>query len=313
MKSKTLILLVVAGVCGLVASYMTSRFLASQNEKVQVLVAKSKLGAGTFFKNPEDQFDLEERLKTDSPRNAIMSMDGLKDQILMKSLEKGEVLVTDYVKNKSEVGLEVVLPAGKRAVAVRTTQESVAGGFVMPGSHVDIIHTMRRGEREPDSRVVLQNILVRAVDLIERRPDDRSGVVPSTVTLEVTPEEALVLARVKDIGSITLSLRGLGDGALVNVEPPKPVELPKPVVVAEANPGPRKPETKTVIIYNGSSWVRAIHAVQDGEVKTTVDRSGPGEVPPQTPPPPPSVPVTPPKETGGTPAKERAGTPPQAG
>jgi Flp pilus assembly protein CpaB len=317
MKSKTLILLVVAGVCGLVASYMTSRFLASQNEKVQVLVAKGKLGAGSFFKNPEEQFDLEERLKTDVPRNAVTSTEGLKDQILMKTLEKGEVLVTDYVKNKSEVGLEVVLPSGKRAVAVRTTAEAVAGGFVLPGSHVDVIHTVRRGDREPDSKVVLQNILVRATDLSDRRPDDRAGVVPATVTLEVTPEEALVLARVKDVGSITLSLRPLGDGELVETELPKPPEPPKspelpkpdPAVVAEVKPPePPKPEVKTMLIYNSGQLTRATFSVQDGEVKTSVDRSQLVDVPPPPPPPPPAVaPSSPtaPREAGAAPAQTK--------
>ena len=51
MKSKTLILLVVAIVCGLAASYMTSQLLAERNntgpeqteEKIQILVAKKNL------------------------------------------------------------------------------------------------------------------------------------------------------------------------------------------------------------------------------------------------------------------------------
>jgi pilus assembly protein CpaB len=314
MKSKTLILLVVAGVCGLVASYMTSRFLASQNEKVPVLVAKTKLGAGSFFKNPEEQFELEERAKTDAPRNAITSTEGLRDQILMKSLEKGEVLVTDYVKNKSEVGLEVVLPPGKRAVAVRTTQDAVAGGFVLPGSHVDVIHTLRNGDRETASKVLLQNILVRAVDQQDRRPEDRAGVVPATVTLEVTPEEALKLAAVKDIGSITLSLRPLGDGNVVAEELPKakpveppPVEPVKPAEVADATPPPPKPEVKTLLIYNSSQLTRATFTIEDGETKTTVDKSQLVDVPPPAPPPPAAVPPvsqTPPKEkeAGAAPA-----------
>lgn len=53
MKSKTVILMVVAVVCGLAASYMTSRLLADRNEKIKVLVAKRKFNRWTHVKNPD--------------------------------------------------------------------------------------------------------------------------------------------------------------------------------------------------------------------------------------------------------------------
>ena len=63
MKPKTLILMVVAIVCGLGASYMTSRLLAERGDapppeqpKVTVLVAKKTLDMGTFVKNPPEVF-----------------------------------------------------------------------------------------------------------------------------------------------------------------------------------------------------------------------------------------------------------------
>ena len=61
MKPKTMILMVVAVVCGLAASYMTSRLLADKGTPppvatVTVLVAKQKINAWTPIKNPEDLF-----------------------------------------------------------------------------------------------------------------------------------------------------------------------------------------------------------------------------------------------------------------
>ena len=57
MKPKTMILMVVAVVCGLAASYMTSRLLADKAtpppvNTVTVLVAKQKINAWTPIKNP---------------------------------------------------------------------------------------------------------------------------------------------------------------------------------------------------------------------------------------------------------------------
>ena len=60
MKSKTMILMVVAIGCGLAASYMTSRLLAEradskdqEQEKVTIVVAKQNLSMGTLIKDPE--------------------------------------------------------------------------------------------------------------------------------------------------------------------------------------------------------------------------------------------------------------------
>jgi pilus assembly protein CpaB len=275
MKSKTLILLGVALVCGLAASYMTSRLLADRSEKVNVLVAKQKYAPWTPIKNPEEQFDQEERLKTEVPKTAVVKYEAVKDHVLIKGIDKGEVVVAENLLSKDKGGLEVLLPQGKRAVAIRTTAEKVAGGFVLPGSRVDVYHTLRRGDREADSRVILQNILVRAVDQQAMKPEDKPGMVPATVTLEVTPQQALALARVQDLGVLTLALRPYGDDHVDGGDyapPPPPPAPPEPKKVVEVA-APVVVEKKTLVIQNGSQWIRATYITQNGETSTTVERS----------------------------------------
>jgi pilus assembly protein CpaB len=276
MKSKTLILLGVALVCGLAASYMTSRLLADRSEKVNVLVAKQKFAPWTPIKNPEEQFEQIERLKTEVPKTAVVKYEAIKDHVLIKGIDKGEVVVAENLLSKDKGGLEVLLPQGKRAVAIRTTAEKVAGGFVLPGSRVDVYHTLKRGDRESESRVILQNILVRAVDQQAMKPEDKPGMVPATVTLEVTPQQALALARVQDLGSITLALRPYGDdhvdGADYAAPPPPPA--PKKVAQVEApKPPPVVVDRKTLVIQNGSQWIRATYTTRNGETSTTIERS----------------------------------------
>ena len=272
MKSKTLILLGVALVCGLAASYMTSRLLADRSEKVNVLIAKQKYAPWTPIKSPEDQFDQEERLKTEVPKTAVVKYEALKDHVLIKGIDKGEVVVAENLLSKDKGGLEVLLPQGKRAVAIRTTAEKVAGGFVLPGSRVDVFHTVRHGDKESESRVILQNILVRAVDQQAMKPEDKPGLVPATVTLEVTPQQALALAKVQDVGSITLALRPYGDDHVDNSDyamaaPPAPKK-----VVMETS-GPSVAERKTLVIQNGSQWIRATYTTRNGETSTTIERT----------------------------------------
>jgi len=239
MKSKTLILMLVAVVCGLAASYMTSRLLADRNEKVAVLVARQKMAAWTPIKNPEEQFETEERTKNEVPKNAIVKFESLKDHVLIRALDKGEVVVAENLLSKEKGGLEVLLPPGKRAVAIRTTAEKVVGGFVLPGSHVDIYHTIKRNDKDAESRVLLQNILVRAVDQQAMKPDDKPAMIPTTVTFEVTPQQAQILTRVQDTGTLTLALRPYGDDHIdISVEATGIAAVPPPPLIPAPAPLP---------------------------------------------------------------------------
>jgi pilus assembly protein CpaB len=283
MKSKTLILMTVAIICGLAASYMTSRLLADRNEKVNVLVARERMAAYSPIKNPEEQFMLQEFMKNDVPRNAVTRFDALKDHLLNRALDKGEPVLADNLVDKKQLGLEVMLPQGKRAVAIRTTAEKVAGGFVMPGSRVDVIHTPRTGQTAQEAHVILQNILVRAVDQQPVKPEDRPGLVPATVTLEMTLAEAARLSAVQDTGFITLALRPFGDNKVEEVEAkpaPPPPPPPPPVEKVAEKTEPEKPpedpvEKKVMFIQNGNQWIRATYLTQNGETRTTIERSQP--------------------------------------
>jgi pilus assembly protein CpaB len=281
MTSKTLILMVVAIGCGLAAAWMTHNLFTTKDDRVQILVAKQRFNSWTPIKSPEDMFEPEDRPKGDVPKDAVYKYEAAKDHVLVKSMDKGDPLLATNMVDKNKGGLEVVLPPGKRAVAVRTTAQAVAGGFVFPGSHVDVLHTTKRGD-SPESRVVLQNILVRAVDQAAMKPEDKPGLVPATVTLEVTPQQALVLARVQDYGTITLALRPYGDDRVDNTEyaaaappppPPPPVKAPEPPksMIAKASVAPV--EKKSMIIHNGSQWTRATFFTQNGLTHTTVEHS----------------------------------------
>jgi pilus assembly protein CpaB len=314
MKSKTMILMVVAVVCGLAASYMTSRLLADRNEKVKIVVAKKKLNSWVRIKNPDDFFELEERAKNDIPRNAVTKLESIKDFFLIKGIEQGEVLVSDNVLDGGKGNLDAKISPGKRAVAVQTSQRTVAGGHVLPNSHVDVLHTVKKGDKEPECRVLLQNILVVAVDLAMSKPDDgRGGMVPATVTLEVTPQEAMILSKVVDMGSITLSLRPIGDNTVENLAPP-PTPAEKVVAKTEPKQEPKSPppdqiEKKTLLILNGSQWTRATFITRNGEpAEYTVEKSS-GDSGPPAPAPAPVPELKAPPRPGNAP-REQGGTPP---
>src|SRR6516225_4321337 len=100
MKPKTLILMIVAIGCGLVASYMTSRVLSdrptqTEEEKVTILVAKQNLSMGLFIKEPEKYFEDKEFTKGREPRKALKNFDEVKDRRLNKALSAEQFVTAD--------------------------------------------------------------------------------------------------------------------------------------------------------------------------------------------------------------------------
>ena len=72
MKPKTLVLMILAIVCGLVASYMTSQLLAQNNEEVVVFKAKKRFTQWSTIRDAHDMFEAGKILKKNAPANFIL-------------------------------------------------------------------------------------------------------------------------------------------------------------------------------------------------------------------------------------------------
>jgi pilus assembly protein CpaB len=195
---------------GLVASYLTSQLIAQRNKRVMVLVAKHNYPNGTAITDPQQMFELQSILEMDAPPFVVTELEELRDRTLTHDIHEGEPVVHFHLERTQDALKSMLVDAtdpGKRTIEVKT---KARGGFIKPGSRVDVIFTKADGAAKPDTKILLQNILVRAVEremLAEMRNMD---FVPFIVTLDVTPEEALVLAPLKEKGTITLVLRPVG-------------------------------------------------------------------------------------------------------
>jgi pilus assembly protein CpaB len=115
--------------------------------------------------------------------------------------------------------MAAILPKGMRAVAMNVAPDSAAGGFILPGDHVDVVLTHHDKEAEKEnagtekilSDTILRNVPVLAADQMVEEKTGQKVAVAKTVTLEVTPSQAeeLELARVQ--GTLSLTLRSLQD------------------------------------------------------------------------------------------------------
>lgn len=139
--------------------------------------------------------------------------------------------------------MAALLPAGKRAVAVRVSAENTAGGFILPNDRVDVIHTVVRpdadGASTSISRTILANVRVLAIDQTTNDSGSETIVVGKTATLELDPAQVEIAAAAESSGALSLSLRSVND----NEEPEAP-----------ALAGNKTPEDVTVtVIGSGRS------------------------------------------------------------
>jgi pilus assembly protein CpaB len=210
----------------------------------QVLVAKRDLPAGTRL-IPEDmtwqawpQDSLNAAFivaaapaepKSETAKVAATAVDiakaaaGAKDPLLVAlvgAVVREPILANEPMTDRKLVRsgnagiLAITLETGMRAMAVPLSAESAAGGFILPGDHVDVVMTHQlegAGAKRYASDTVLKNVRVLAIDQTTGAPKGGSAVVGATATLEVNSKQSEVLALSKAQGELTLVLRSYAD------------------------------------------------------------------------------------------------------
>ena len=238
MKPKTMILMVVAVACGLGASYMTSRLLADRGKAqadvptVPVLVAKVRVPSWQPIKDPEKFFEIRQYPEDVAPKKAIGELEKVKDQRLRTFLDADKPLTQDDLVGKDMADLAAQILPGQRATAIKVNAETLGGGFILPGARVDVVCTMRGNESS--TKVILQNMLILAVDTVDSKNPETKTILGQTVTLAASPEEGARLALAASLGELRLWLRNPGDQEWVKQITVKPADLDKPL------PEPRK-------------------------------------------------------------------------
>jgi pilus assembly protein CpaB len=293
MKSKTMILMVVAVGCGLVASFLTSRLLAERNNNAgpvmeKYLVAKKNLQIGTVIKEPEKFFVEKDFAESSAPRKGFKSFEEIRNLKLSKPVSEDAPLTKDDLLDTNATTFTVQIPTGHEAVGIRVNPELIAGGFVAPMDKVDVIWTFNKGG-DSQSQIILQNMLVLATDTEDGRPDDKRAKLASTVTLAAKPDEAQKLSLAAHQGELRLSLRKLGDDTQLVVRPTKLADLlkgnqPQPTESTdEENPTISKPkdpkiETPTPAPDPVKEPETFVQTIQNGESRTVVKHQSDGNV-----------------------------------
>jgi pilus assembly protein CpaB len=238
-----------AVVSGLLAAYGVYYYLKQQETRTvdtavptfvsqKVVVAVADLSIGSTLKSD----DLQVRLWPENlvPDGSFGSVEDLVDRVVKTDLVGGEpILESKLAPAGSTGGVSSLIPPGKRAVTVAVNVVSGVGGFILPGTKVDVLVTVSLSGKsdERSTRTILQNVEVLAVDQTYRKEKDDPMEVKS-VTLIVSPEEAEKLALAANEGALQLALRGSSDQ--------EPYES-SGVALSELMKGPRKPAPRRTV------------------------------------------------------------------
>jgi pilus assembly protein CpaB len=192
-------------------------------------------------------------------------------------LGKGQpILDRDLSAPGSGTGLASKIPDGMRAVALRSDEIVGVAGFLVPGSHLDVLVTYRSDRSpEPVTATVLQDaVVIAAGQQAEPDPNGKPSAV-TVVTLLLTPEESERAVLASTQGAIHFVLRNGGDTSRTHDTPMLLSQLSGDAPVAErtvvrpvteAPVAPRRHEIET-ILGGSSSGDAPFTATPDGGSK----------------------------------------------
>ena len=210
--------------CGLGAAFLAMTYNKGNPgpKMVEVLRTKSKVPIREKISDPQKYFEVVAVPELNLPSKILISFDQIKDKSLNKNLDGQSFVTADDLLGPNQHYLTDQLDKGKRLFGLNVNAESLAGGFILPGSTVDLIGTKRLANNNIETKTVLENIRVLAVGdkstINEKQGDVRHSIVENTVTLEVSPEEAQILAMWKSVGEIKLSARAKDDNEKLNIK-----------------------------------------------------------------------------------------------
>lgn len=219
---RLMIALLVALLLSGAATFYLSRRLTNRGaapDTVRYVAAARPLQSGEELK-PESLVivDWPTRIPLEG---AFTKIEDLTGRSVIYPITTGQpILASHLALPGSGIGLSVKIQEGMRAVSVRSDEVVGVAGFLFPGSHVDVLVTLR-SDRSPTpmTQIVLQDAeVLTAGQNIEPDPQGKPQTV-NVVTLLLKPEDTQKLVLACSQGSIEFVLRNGADRGHVKAVP----------------------------------------------------------------------------------------------
>jgi pilus assembly protein CpaB len=159
---------------------------------------------------------------TDLPiTGAFTAMEQVDGRTLLYPIASGEPILDQQLSAAgSGPGLSPKIPDGMRAISLKSDQIVGVAGFLLPGTHVDVLVTYHIAPSpDPLTATVLQDVqILTAGQKMQPDPDGKPTTV-DVVTLLVTPDDAEKVVLASSEGSVHFVLRNGADHSHTNENP----------------------------------------------------------------------------------------------
>lgn len=261
-KKRALVMVSLSLMMGVAAAWIAKNWIQTTSEEPEtqmasVVAADLAIPFGT--KVEKRHLKMLEMPAQYVPPGSFSSMEDIVERVTVQPIVSGEILMqARFVDYDDGSTLAALVEKNMRAVTVRVDDVIGVAGFLLPGNRVDVLASRREQNRRATAETVLRNIKVLAVDQTAAT-EKNEPVIVRAVTLEVSPEQAEVLVKAREEGSIQLTLRNPLEEEPLVADEPEPEPEAEPVVAKEpARPAPRRvsvPQTREfeVTIIRGTS------------------------------------------------------------
>lgn len=265
--------ILVAIVLGLATAYLIWAYFRKMDEQSRknwqpVVVARQDIKART--KVTRDMLELTAFPKELIAENSIGKIEQAENRMTARDIRsKEQVRNNDLVQEGMVPTLAYKVPEGMRAIAIGAGEVMSVGTSVQPGDHVDIVATYHDPRtRQELTKMLMQNVLVLAVNRGQTEAGGKEGGAASSMTLAVKPEETELVAAADRQGALRISLRPVNDNKVVSTDGVTTRDFSGARVQEEA---PAAPKTQPVFITPpSSSRQRAEVTVIRGTAEQTV-------------------------------------------
>jgi pilus assembly protein CpaB len=241
-NTRTTVVVAIAVLVAALASFGVYRAIQSMPvRQVEVrslyqVVAATDLPMGTMI--TKDQVKLVAWPASSPVNKGFTTIESVVNRGLVDSVAANEPLTeTKLASLEAGAGLPPSITEGMRAVSVKVNEVVGVAGFVVPGTHVDVMVTLKRAEaKDSMTRVVVSNVQVLTAGTRYDQGKSRDGqpIPTSVVTLLVSPSDAERIALAASEGEVMLTLRnpmdrkptettGIRTAALLGQAPAPPV------------------------------------------------------------------------------------------
>lgn len=226
MRTKSVVLLMLALGCGLIASIGITQVMAKRGtiapsptgDMASIFVAMTDISMGDPV-SPQ-MVKLEDWPKDKIPPGALTKIEDVEGRRPKTKIYAGSPILDNHLLSKgaSDQGATGLIPKGYRVVSVKTDAVNSGSGLLRPGDRVDVLVHLEKcpakGIPDTSTRIFLQDIKVFAVNdvfALDSAQNSEESIKAQTVSLLVTPEQAEKVMLATELGRIRLAMRSPED------------------------------------------------------------------------------------------------------